>query len=132
MDIELGSSPLAPSGLVLLDRVSKLVFFGAGEDLEVLRVKVEAELKIWNPEEEEEEDQHVNLKQYLFIIKSMMEYGMKRLHKARNNYFEERCNAVFQQLDNETAIDILFSKICSQNSENNFLFPQKTRNLEKK
>lgn len=40
------TSPLAPSGLVLLDRVAKLALLGTGEDLEVLGVKVEAQLKI--------------------------------------------------------------------------------------
>lgn len=44
--LQLGHSPRAPAGLVLLDRVAKLALLGAGEDLEVLGVKVEAEMKI--------------------------------------------------------------------------------------
>lgn len=44
--VQLGHSPLAPAGLVLLDRVAKLALLGAGEDLEVLGVKVEAQMKI--------------------------------------------------------------------------------------
>lgn len=51
-DNELWSSPLASSCLVLLDCVTKLVFFGSREDLEVLCVEVEAEMKIWNTEED--------------------------------------------------------------------------------
>lgn len=49
---ELGLSPLASCGLVLLDCVAELVFFGTGEDLEVLCVKVETEPEIWNTEED--------------------------------------------------------------------------------
>lgn len=46
LNSELGFSPLPSSRLVLLDRITELVFFRAVEDLEVLRVEVEAELKI--------------------------------------------------------------------------------------
>lgn len=44
--VQLGHSPLAPTGLVLLDSVAELALLGTGEDLEVLGVKVEAQLEI--------------------------------------------------------------------------------------
>lgn len=43
---EVGHSPLASSGLVLLNRGTKLGLFRTREDLEVFGVEVEAELKI--------------------------------------------------------------------------------------
>ncbi len=46
MGSELVFSPLTSSCLMLLDCVAKLVFFRTSEDLEVLGVEVEAELKI--------------------------------------------------------------------------------------